>query len=195
MKKIGLLLLMVIFVASCGPKAMNLMYSAAQKDKLETAPIYLTVKDGREKKWILSPAVVELEVFDVSGGRFNLATKSPDGRSSEVKNVEVAAAFREAFNVRLASQGIQVAPESSPTTSALTITVLKVFLDRQGQNFLAEVEYEAAFAKGGKIYKKDTISGSAKQLFVLDKGETGEETLSQALTSAVNGLDLAPLNK
>ena len=161
---------------------------------MDIQPVYLEVKDIRDKTGLISGAVKEKEIFENLGDAVNLDAKGPDGMSLQLSDASVEKAFYEAFRMRLEAMGIGVLPAKDPQAQSLTIEVQSVWLDLEGRDFKSEVTYEAKFSRDGKVFYKETISGRAQRLRLVGKDQ-GEEAMSEAFTMAVNRLELDAFTK
>ncbi|MDY6852567.1 MAG: hypothetical protein SV487_10920 [Thermodesulfobacteriota bacterium] len=194
MRRLGLVALGLLLFFGCASKNMNIVYTLPDEKPLKLRHIFLQVDDVRTDKEILSPAVRNMKVFSGVGGFVNLVTKASQGGPQEFKGARIKKAFEEALRQRLESLGVGLPAKSDPEKGTILIEVERFWLDLKGNSFKAEVTYAATFSKGGKALNKERISGRTHRYNLLGLG-TGEKTLSEAFSMAVNNLDLDSLNK
>jgi hypothetical protein len=194
MKKLIITVFGLLLTAGCATQGMNVEYMASTDAKLTAQPVYLEVIDKRSKTGLISGSVKEKEIFENLGDAVNLDAKGPDGAVLQLRDASLEKAFYEAFRMRLEAAGLGVLPARNPDAQSLTIILQTVWLDLEGRDFKSEVTYEARFARQGRVYYKETISGRAQRMRLMGKTQ-GEEAMSEAVTMAVNRLELDPLTK
>lgn len=190
MLKKWLILIGLVFLTGCFGKGMSLTYQTPQETPFKAKPVFLKVNDIRADKNIATPAVLAKDMFKDVGDRVSLTGKTTDGRTTEIKDVTVQDAVKEAFRLRMEALGLGILPTFSGDNFGLTIDVEKVMLDLDGSmTFKAEVTYVARIYDGTKELDKRRITGATEKLRVLGQKD-GEQALSDALINAVNNLDL-----
>lgn len=193
MRRVGLVVLGLLLFLGCASKNMNIVYTLPDEKPLKLRHIFLQVDDIRPDKEILSPAVKNMEIFSGVGGFVNLVTRASKGRPQEFKGARIKKAFEEALRQRFELLGVGLLSKSDPGKGTILIAVERFWLDLKGNSFKAEVTYVATFSKGGKALRKERISGRAHRYNLLGL-RTGEKTLSEAFSMAVNNLDLDSFN-
>ena len=189
--KIGAVILVLLFWAGCASQGINLTYSIPEDRPLKFKSMSLQVNDTRTVKEILSPSVKDMKIWAGVGGLVNLIA---GGSPETFKDSDVREAFEEAFRMRCDSVGLRVSSIQEPGQPALTIEVERLWLDLVGSTFKAEATYLAKFAKDGKVFHQERITGQAEKYNLLG-AKTAEDTLSDAFSSAVNGLRLDTLEQ
>ena len=194
MARLCMFLAGLLFLCSCATQGMNISYEVPREQPLQLKKIYVQVKDVRTVKEILSPSVKKMKWSAGVGGVVNLMVRAAQGEPKRIKHAQVKQAFEEAFRLRFEGLGLGMLSEPAPGVSTLTIEIERLWLDLVGSNFKSEVSYMAKISRGGKLVHEERISGKAEKYNLLGD-KSGEDTLSEAFSMAVNSLNLAILTK
>lgn len=190
MKKLLLIMLALCFITGCTGHGLSLIYKTPVERSFNSGPVYLKVVDVRVDKMLVTDQVKRKDIFKDVGDKLDLKSEAADGTVTGIKGVPVEDAFYEAFRMRLSKLNIGILPDFDPQRFGLTIEVEKIQLDVGDTRTLkAEVTYQAKFYDGEKMFWSQRITGTTQQFYVFGKSG-GEEALSEAMTSAINRLDL-----
>jgi hypothetical protein len=192
MKRVLLGLAMLLVLVGCAKPYMQISYSLPLEDKTSGLPVYLEIKDNRSDREIVTAAVKARDLFPGVQQVFDLSTVKPDGGVNNYIDADVPTAFFEAFKARIEGQGLSLLKGTDTINPTLVIEVQRMLLDAEGRMLTAHIEYQARFFRGGKEFRKETISGASEKFYVVGE-DTAEQTLGEAFTSAINALDLTPI--
>jgi hypothetical protein len=182
---------LLILTAACASQRQSISYSPPQEAPLVAKTIGLTIRDVREDKEVLSPAVQDMRIMSGLGGVVNLLM--PQARA-DLNPSDIAQAFDEAFKIRLANIGVAVRSGDLPDGVTLAIDIEQVRLDLVGSKFRADVSYLARVMQQGRVIQEERVLGNVEQYNLLG-AKTGREVISQAFSMAVNNLPIRLLQK
>ena len=183
---------LIILASACAAPGINLTYTLPATQGTDGRTVSLVVNDKRGTTEFLSGTVKEEEVFPEAYDNVDLTTQNPGGLVNARYNIRIIEAFEEAFRRRLMSQGYEVASNPTVTFPTLEVDLEKFQLDLDGRTFKADIVYTVRFFQDGREVRNERVFGQASKFYVRAQ-QTAEETLSEALTSSVNSLDLSPL--
>jgi hypothetical protein len=191
MKKSMWLLLGLFFVTGClFNKGLNLSYLTPVETPIEAKPFYLRVKDVRTEKVIVSPEIQEKGMFNDVGDRVNVTTKTADGKTVDVKNVSLEEGVREMVKARAEALGMKLLNEFAQDKPSLTVELEMLNLKLQpNRTMLAEATVTIKYFQGAQQIHTARINRTKEQFYV--RGEqTAQEALSEALSAALNMIEL-----
>ena len=189
MKKWFVALAGLLLLIGCSGPGLNVEYLTPQETPFKGNAVFLEINDLRKDQMIVSPAVMQKDLFRDVGDRLTVTVKNPSGKELTLRNTTVGKAFYEAVRMRLESVGLSILPQREPGQNALVIDVEKLGLDLENRTFVAKVVCMAKYYKGDQELKKERISGSRQQIRIVG-AKGAEDVVSGAFSSAVNNLDI-----
>ncbi|MBW2060966.1 MAG: hypothetical protein JRI95_05305 [Deltaproteobacteria bacterium] len=189
MKRIMPAVLALLFLSSCATQEKGISYKTDTEKPLTVKRIYLQVKDMRPVKEILSPKVKQMKIWSGTGSVINLFERTAKPDEEKTATTDIKQDFTDALNLRLSNLGVSVIQQPSKEIVTLTLEIEKVLLDLVGSNFKAEVTFFAKVYRQGKVFYQERVSGRTEKYNLLGQ-KTGQKTLSEAFSLAVNNLDV-----
>ncbi|MDR3153798.1 MAG: hypothetical protein LBW85_05880 [Deltaproteobacteria bacterium] len=192
------LALTLLLAASCigGAKRLGLSYSPIPGAKLDRGTVQLVINDARPSKSIVGPEALRRDLFKGSqNGLVDFTVKLPTGETVSRSSLTVEAAVFEAVKERLRLQGVTAQTGVSGAKARVTVNIADLVIDVQGSDLSSHVRLEAVMDRPGLelVTRTWAEADSSKMKLIGDMG--GSESVSEALTLAVNRLDFSSLDR
>ena len=162
----------------------------ASMDAFAGQKVYIDFKDIRTDKTFLEKEAHSY--FKEFNGRFYLFVDYGDENKKFSGNYELQTLFKETLRIRLKRHGVTVLPTKTDKYPVMEIELKKFVLTLKDKRWIASMEYAARLMYGRSAYVGENISATAERQRILGRGEA-EKVLSEAVTDAVNKLDIQRL--
>jgi hypothetical protein len=197
-KLLPALALTVLLASSCigGAKRFDLAYSPSVGAQLARGTVQLVVTDARAVNSLVGPEALNQGLFKGSrNGLVDLKVTLPTGETVSRSMLTVENAIFESVKERLRLLGIAAQTGTSGAKARVTVRIADLSIDVQGSYLASHVRLEAVIDRPGLTYVNSTWAeaDSLKRKLIGDMG--GAESLSEALTLAVNRIDFSALDR
>ncbi|MDR1036540.1 MAG: hypothetical protein LBT40_08205 [Deltaproteobacteria bacterium] len=195
---IPLMALTLLLATSCigGSKRLGLSFSPAPGAQLTPATVQLVVVDGRTSKNLVGPEAMNRDLFAGSqSGLIDFKVTLPTGEAISRSMLTIETAIFEAVRERLKLQGITAQTGTSGAKARVTITISDLSIDIKGSELASHVRLQAVYDRPGidLVIRSYAEADASRRRLVGDIG--GADSLSEAITLAVNRLDFSALNR
>ncbi|MDR1041116.1 MAG: hypothetical protein LBR80_13325 [Deltaproteobacteria bacterium] len=191
------LALTLLLAASCGgPKRLGLSFSPSPGALLNPGTVQLVVTDARALKSLIGPEALNRDLFKGSrNGLVDFKIVLPTGETVSRSMMTVEAAVYEAVRERLRLQGITAQSGTSGAKARVTVHIVDMAIDVSGSDLTSHVRLEAVIDRPGLVtVTRTTVDADAsRRKLIGDMG--GADSLSEAITLAVNRLDFSGINR
>lgn len=190
-----LILPMVLLAACVGTKPMEVTYNVRTSSFLKDYTVYLVVNDRRGSDSLVGPAAMDKNLFpELRGGRFDLKVNMPGGNKVIVTNLSTVEAVREAAARRLQTQNVTTTSQRSAAHLTMEINIDEMNIDLIDSDLVATVALSSViYRDAGSSARSNTRVTSNRMKLI--GGTGGATVLSEALSQALNDLDLSGINK
>jgi len=190
------LVLPLILLAACvGAKPMEVTYNVRTNTAMKEYTVYLVVNDRRGGDSLVGPAAMEKNLFpELRGGRFDLRVNMPNGNRVILTNLSTVEAVREAAGRRLQSQNVTTTSQRSAAHLTMEINIDEMNIDLADGDLVATVALSSATYRDASGVAKSNTRVSSNRMRLIG-GAGGATVLSEALSQALNDLDLSGVNK
>lgn len=151
--------------------------------------VYLSVRDVRLDKEVLSPSVKEMKLFAGIGGVMEYLREKIVGEAP-ASAVNLEEAFGEAFRRRFQNLGVKAVIKPSLYGTNILIEIEKFWLDLNNSTFQAEIAYRAKLKNQNEEIDLDRIIARSSKYNLLGQ-PSGQSLLSETFSAAINSLDLS----
>ncbi|UQZ89098.1 hypothetical protein C4J81_07765 [Deltaproteobacteria bacterium Smac51] len=191
----AIVLSLLILTACMGAKAMEVTYTLRSGVSLKDYTVYLVVNDQRKYQELVGPEARERGLFEeLRGGRFDLKIDMPNGSKVTMTNLTPVEAVRESVSRKLATQGASTTNQRASAHLTVEITIEQMNIDTEGSDLVARVFLNSQVYRDASAVSKSS-SGATSNRIKLIGGTGGASVLSEALSQALNDLDLSGINK
>ncbi|MDR2613114.1 MAG: hypothetical protein LBG06_09950 [Deltaproteobacteria bacterium] len=191
------LALTMFLLASCGGASrLGLTYSPIPGAILQRGTVQLVVRDARPVKNLVGPEAMNRNLFKGSqDGLVDLKVSLPTGETVARSMLTVESAVFEAVKERLRLQGVTAQTGVSGAKARVTVSIVDLSIDVQGSDLASHIRLEAVMDRPGidLVTRTWAEADSSKMKLIGDMG--GAQSLSEALTMAVNRLDFSTLDR
>ena len=176
---------------SCAPSnLLRVHYQLpAKSDSLEGRQVFLTFKDAREKKTILSKSARE-DLRDFSG-IFTLVVAQASGDEKLLGAYDLSALLKEAFKHRLGQSGLQVT-EKIQLKHQIEFVLNRFVLDLEARKWILTMSYQTLLKEDGDLVISESISGTAERVKVIGSRDA-EQIISELISDTINKVDITKL--
>ncbi len=194
--KLTALALMCLMLAACmGAKAMEVTYTLRSGVSLKNYTVYLVVNDQRKYQELIGPEARERGLFEeLRGGRFDLKIDMPNGSRVTMTNLTPQEAVLEAAGRKLSAHGVNVTNQRANAQLTVEVNIEQMVIDTEGSDLVARVFLNSLVYRDASAVSKSS-SGATSNRIKLIGGTGGATVLSEALSQAMNDLDLSGINK
>ena len=176
---------------SCAPSnLLRVHYQLpAKSDALAGKQIFLTFKDAREKKTILSDSARE-NLRDFSE-IFTLVVVQASGDEKLLGAYDLSALLTEAFKRRLQQSGIQVS-EKIQLKHQIDFVLNRFTLDLEARKWILTMSYQTILKEDGALVISESINGTAERVKVVGSRDA-EKIISELISDTVNKVEITRL--
>lgn len=196
-KYTAIAVLCLMLTACIGARAMEVTYTMRSGASLKNDyTVYLVVNDQRKYQELVGPEARERGLFEeLRGGTFDLKVDMPTGSRVTMTGLSPVEAVREAVTRKLNNQGVQnISGQRVGAQLTVEINIEQMIIDTEGSDLVARVFLNSLVYHDSSAVAKSS-SGATSNRIKLIGGAGGATVLSQALTQALNDLDLSGINK
>ncbi|MDR1313581.1 MAG: hypothetical protein LBQ12_07775 [Deltaproteobacteria bacterium] len=198
LKSIPALALTLLFAASCfgGSSRLGLSFNPSPGSQLHKAAVQLVVSDKRASKSLVGPEAMNRGLFKGSqNGLIDFKVTLPNGETISRSMLNVETAVFEAVSERLRLQGVTASTGTAGAKARVTINIADLAIDVQGSDLASHVRLEAVMDRPGLelVVRSHAEADASKRKLIGDMG--GADSLSEALTLAVNRLDFSGIDR
>jgi hypothetical protein len=170
---------------------LNIEYRLPEQNNgMAGKKVYLSFDDKRNPKEIFSPTAQKEFGNSAETISFYLARGADPAFKMGI--YEVPALYKEVFKRRLTSLGLEIINEKESSSLEIVIVLKKFYLDSQGRDWKAQIEYEGRLVRDGNLLSQQTITGEATRLRLI--GSTQANILmSELFSDTINKLDINKL--
>jgi hypothetical protein len=188
---LSILTFLVVNLWSCAPSnLLRVHYQLpAKSDSLAGKQIFLTFKDAREKKTMLSKSARE-DLRDFSGN-FTLVVVQDSGGEKLLGAYDLPALLTEAFKQRLQQSGLQVT-EKIQLKTQIEFVLNRFVLDLEARKWILTMSYQTILKKDGDLVISESISGTAERMKVVGSRDA-EKIISELISDTINKVDITEL--
>lgn len=195
MFKLLLFVPLVLLTACLGAKPMEVTYNVHTETALKDYTVFLVINDRRGSDSLVGPTALSRDMFpELRGGRFDLKVNMPGGNKVILTNLSTVEAVREAASRRLQSQNVTTTNQRSAAQLTMEINIDEMNIDLLDGDLVATVGLSAAIYRDASGVVKSNTRVTSNRLKLIG-GAGGATVLSDALTQALNDLDLSGVNK
>lgn len=195
MKFTALLIACLMLAACLAPKAMEVTYTMRPGVSLKNYTVYLVVNDQRKYQELVGPEARERGLFEeLRGGTFDLKVDMPNGSQVTMTGLTPAEALREAAGRKLQTQGVRTTDQRANAQLTMEINIEQMNIDTEGSDLVARVFLNSLVYRDSSSVSKSSAGATSNRIKLIG-GAGGATVLSQALTQALNDLDLSGVNK
>ncbi|MDR1922566.1 MAG: hypothetical protein LBS31_12630 [Candidatus Adiutrix sp.] len=188
------LTLSFVFISACGNKAMEVTYNVRPAAALKNFTVLLQVSDQRHIKDLVGPAAKAQGLFqELGGGRFDLKINMPNGAKITMTGLNVEEAVREAVTRKLQTQGVAVAGQRAQAHLTMEIDIDQMAIDVENGDLTARISLTSRIFRDQTAVSKSQAGAAANRIKLIG-GAGGATVLSDALSQAINELDLSGIN-
>ncbi|UCG04856.1 MAG: hypothetical protein JSV83_13090 [Desulfobacterales bacterium] len=186
---------LIFFIATglccCAPSnLLRVHYQLPPRsDELAGNQIFLSFKDAREKKTMLSESAREA-LSDFSGN-FTLVVGQDAGGEKLLGAYDLDSLLKEAFKQRIEHTGIQVS-EKMQLETQIEFVLKQFMLDLQDRKWILTMSYQTNLLKDGNVIISETISGSAERLKMSARRDA-EKIIGELISDTINKVNLSEL--
>ena len=153
---------------------------------------YLSVEDERSTKEFASRGVKrEFDHFSE-----NIAYSVQKGTEPVLKLglYDAASLVKEAFRVRVESEGVEIVPERKAGQVELVLALQEFSLDLVGRNWKVKFGYEVRLIKNGAVLAKQFANGEAERLKIMGTDQA-DAVVGDLFADVMNRLNVTKLFK
>lgn len=195
LKFLALILLSALLMACMAQKAMEVTYTLRSGVSLKNYTVYLVVNDQRKYQELIGPEARERELFnELRGGAFDLTVDMPNGSKVTMTGLTPAEAVRESVSRKLVTHGVAVADQRANAQLTVEVNIEQMVIDTEGSDLVARVFLNSRVFRDAAAVAKSS-SGATSNRIKLIGGAGGATVLSEALSQAMNDLDLSGINR
>jgi hypothetical protein len=190
--KIFALLIISACAAGCAVNPyINANYRLSEPfDIPDRQKVYIDFKDVRSDQIFLGKEAQSH--FAEFTGRFQLFIDHNDKSKKFVGVYDLNGLFKETLNLRLHKHGVRVLKTKNENSHVMEIELKEFTLDLRGKNWITSIAYAARLLYGKAAYVGENISVTAERQKIWGRKDA-EKTLSEAITDAINKLDIQRL--
>jgi hypothetical protein len=176
---------------SCAPSnLLRVHYQLpAKSDSLAGKQIFLTFKDAREKKTLLSESARE-DLRDFSGS-FTLVVVQESGDEKLLGAYNLSTLLEEAFKQRLQQSGLQVT-DKIQLKHQIDFVLNRFVLDLEARKWILTMSYQTILKEDGNLVISESISGTAERMKVVGSRDA-EKIISELISDTINKADISKL--
>ena len=176
---------------SCAPSnLLRVHYQLpARSESLADKQVFLTFKDARENKSMLSKSA-RGDLPDFSG-IFTLVVVQAPGDEKLLGAYDLSALLREAFKQRLVQSGLQVT-EKIQLKHHIEFVLNRFVLDLEARKWILTMSYQTILKADGDLVISESISGTAERVKVVGSRDA-EKIISELISDTINKVDIAKL--
>jgi len=194
-KELALLLPIIVLSACIGAKSMEVTYTVRSGMALKNYTVYLLVNDRRSIDSLVGASAQEKGLFEeLRNGRFNLKVSMPNGQMVSITGLSATEAVREAAGRRLQSLGVTTTSQRSAAHLTVEINIDQMEIDLHGSDLVATVGLSSQIYRDQNAIAKSNTTAISNRMRLIG-GAGGATVLSEALSQAMNDLDLSGVNK
>ncbi len=194
-KLLAFVLPCLLLCACMGAKAMEVTYTLRSGVSLKDYTVYLVVNDQRKHQELIGPEARERGLFEeLRGGTFDLKVDMPNGSKVTMTGLTPQEAVREAVTRKLMSQGVNVASQRANAHLTAEINIEQMIIDSEGNDLVARVFLNSLIYRDSSAVSKSSAGATSNRIRLIG-GTGGATVLSEALSQALNDLDLSGINK
>ncbi len=193
----GLILIWALAaLAACvGTRPMEVTYNVRTATALKDYTVYLVVNDRRDTDNLVGAEAMSRNLFpELRGGRFDLRVNLPGGNRVIITNLSTVEAVREAVGRRLQSQNVTVTAQRSAAHLTMEINIDEMNIDLADGDLVATVALSSATYRDASATAKSNTRVTSNRMKLIG-GAGGATVLSEALSQALNDLDLSGVNR
>lgn len=192
------LALTLLFATSClgGSSRLGLSFSPSPGAQLSRAAVQLVVVDGRQSKNLVGPEAMNRDLFTGSqSGLVDFKVSLPTGETISRSMLTIEAAVFEAVSERLKLQGITAQTGTNGAKARVTVNIVDLSIDLKGSDLASHVRLDAVMDRPGMdlVVRSSAEADASRRKLVGDMG--GADSLSEAITLAVNRVDFSGLDR
>ncbi|MGL4208665.1 MAG: hypothetical protein ACRCTY_04690 [Candidatus Adiutrix sp.] len=190
------LLISTLFLLSCfGQKNMELTYNVRQTSPLKNFTVYLVVNDLRTNQSLVGNGARNQGLFkELYGGHFDLRINMPNGSKITMTSLTATQAVWESISRRLQAQGVNATTHRAQAHLTMEINIEQMNIDVQQGDLVAQVHLASRIFRDENAVHTSHARATSNRIKLIG-GTGGTTVLSDALSQAVNELDLNALNK
>ena len=176
---------------SCAPSnLLRVHYQLpATSDSLTGKQIYMTFKDARENKTMLSNSARE-DLSDFSGS-FTLVVVQESGTEKLLGAYDLSSLLEEAFRRRLQQNGLQVTNKIQ-LKYQIELVLNRFLLDLDARKWILTMSYQTILREDGNLVISESISGTAERMKVVGSRDA-EKIISELISDTINKMDITNL--
>ncbi len=194
-KGLALLLPLVLLSACLGAKSMEVTYTVRSGMALKDYTVFLVVNDRRPIDSLIGATAQERGLFEeLRNGRFNLKVAMPNGQKVSITGRTATEAGRESAGRRRQALGVTATNQRSAAHLTVEINIEQMEIDLHGSDLVATVGLSSLIYRDQTSVAKSNTRASSNRMRLIG-GTGGATVLSEALTQAMNDLDLSGVNK
>lgn len=187
----GIIFVLYFIIGCTTIPVLNIEYRLPEQNNvLVNKKVSLVFEDKRSPKELFSQTAQR--EFGTGNEAVSLYLGRGKDPAFKMGIYEVPTLYKEVFRRRLIGLGLEVAPENVSSPLGILIVLKKFYLDSQGRDWKAQIEYEGRLMKDGSMLSQQTITGEATRLRLF--GQTQANILmSDLFSDAINKLDIIKL--
>jgi hypothetical protein len=151
---------------------------------------FLSVADERQTKEFAGRGVKR--EFDQFSETVAYSVQKGEGTVHKLGLYDVPSAVKEAFRVRVESEGVEVLTERKAGQIELVLALQDFSLDLVGRNWKVKFGYEVRLIKNGSILAKQFANGEAERLKLMGT-EQADAVVGDLFADVMNRLNLPKL--
>ena len=188
---LSILVFLAAIFWSCAPSnLLRVHYQLpAKSDSLAGKQIFLTFKDAREKKTMLSESARE-DLRDFSGS-FTLVVVRESGDEKLLGAYNLSTLLEEAFKQRLQQSGLQVT-DKIQLKHQVDFVLNRFVLDLEARKWILTMSYQTILKEDGYLAISESISGTAERMKVVGSRDA-EKIISELISDTINKVDITNL--
>jgi hypothetical protein len=188
----------LLLASSCmgGANRLGVTYTPQAGPQLQRAAVVLAVTDARPNRSLVGPEATRRDLFKGSqGGQIDLTVTLPSGETVARSMLTAESAVFEAVKEKLRLEGVTAQTSPAGAKARVTVTITDMTIDVQGSDIASHVRLEALIDRPGLELRNRSYAEADGTRMKLIGDMGGAASLSEALTLAVNRLDLSSIDR